>query len=199
MKLHYSAFSPYARKCWAVAIECGLGDRVELISTTPREAPDYGKVNPLQRIPALVLDDGSVLYDSPVICEYLDWLNAGEKLIPAPGAARWQVLRLQALGDGIMDAAVPRRQESVRPANQQSPDQLKIYERMINQTLDALETMTEQLKGTNVGTIAVACALGYLDARFAADEWRKTRPKLAAWEKAFGQRPSLVKTAPPKS
>ncbi|MCW5751859.1 MAG: glutathione S-transferase N-terminal domain-containing protein [Alphaproteobacteria bacterium] len=197
MKLHYAPFSPYARKVRAVAIEAGLGDRIELIATMPREAGEaYGRVNPLQRIPALVLEDGEVLYDSPVICEYLDWLNTGRKLFPAPGPARWQALRLQALGDGIMDSSVPRRQESLRPAAQQSPEQLQSYVRQVRQALDALEGMTGGMGEVNIGTIAVACALGYLDARFPDDGWRKGRPKLAAWEQGMAARPSMQQTRP---
>lgn len=197
MKLHYAPFSPYARKVRAVAIEVGLGDRIELISTSPREAGEaYGRVNPLQRIPALVLEDGSVLFDSPVICEYLDWLNPGRKLFPAPGPDRWRALRLQALGDGIMDSSVPRRQESLRPAAQQSPEQLQSYIRQVRQALDALEGMTGEMGDITIGTLAVACALGYLDARFAEDDWRKGRKRLADWEKSIAQRPSLTQTVP---
>ncbi|MCW5730780.1 MAG: glutathione S-transferase N-terminal domain-containing protein [Alphaproteobacteria bacterium] len=197
MKLHYAPFSPYARKVRAVAIEAGLGERIELVATMPREAGEaYGRVNPLQRIPALVLEDGEVLYDSPVICEYLDWLNTGRKLFPAPGPARWQALKLQALGDGIMDSSVPRRQESLRPAAQQSPEQLQSYVRQVRQALDALEGMTGGMGEVNIGTIAVACALGYLDARFPDDAWRKGRPKLAAWEQGMAARPSMQQTRP---
>ena len=196
MKLYYSPTSPYVRKVCAVAIECGIELDRETVDPHAK-TPDYGRINPINRVPALRLDDGSMLYDSPVICEYLDWLAPGKHLFPAPGPARWQALKLQAMGDGILDAAVPRRMEGLRPASLQSPDALWAYQRSINQTLDALEAEAGALAGVSIGTLAVACALGYLDFRFAADDWRKTRPKLAKWHAEIAKRPSIRDTAPP--
>jgi len=195
MKLYYSPFSPYARKCRAVAVELGLDDRIELVTVDPRASgTGFEKVNPLSRIPAMVLDDGSTLFDSPVICEYLDHLGGG-KLFPAPGPSRWHALKLQALGDGIMDAAVPRRQESMRPDGQRSDAQLALYRRSIDQTLDLLEGMTPLMKQVTIGTIAVAAGIGYLDLRFADDNWRNGRPNLAGWFAEFAKRPSIAGTA----
>jgi glutathione S-transferase len=197
MKLYQSPASPYARKVRAFSIECGLAERIQLLLATPRDAQsDYGRINPLQRIPALQLEDGSVLYDSPVICDYLDSLHGGPKLIPGTGPVRWHALKLQALGDGIMDAAVPRRAETLRPAAQQSPEQLKLYERSIRQALDALEGMVETFGEVHIGTLAVAAALGYLDFRFPGDAWRTGRPQLARWFAAFAERRSMVETDP---
>ena len=198
MKLYFSPASPYVRKVRAVAIECGLIDRIELVPTDVyASGNNYEKVNPVHRVPALQLDDGMSLFDSPVICEYLDSLHQGHKLFPPVGKARWQALRLQAMGDGILDAAVPRRQESLRPEAQQSAARIATYQKMMRQTLDALEAEADQLSGATIGTLAVACALGYLDFRFASDEWRKGRPKLAAWYESFAKRPSLAQTVPP--
>lgn len=195
MKLYQSPASPYARKVRICAHELGLDKKIELVLTMPQQDDAFGKVNPIHRIPALGLDDGMILYDSRVICEYLDSI-AGNKLIPAAGVARFTALKQQALADGLLDAAVPRRQETLRPADKQSPDFLNSRERMMRQVSDALEGMVEQLSGVSIGTIAVACALGYMDFRFPGDDWRNGRPKLAAWFKAWESRPSFVATPP---
>jgi glutathione S-transferase len=195
MKLYYSPTSPYVRKVSAAAIELGIKFEHETVDLYGAKS-EYGKINPVHRLPSLRLDDGSMLFDSPVICEYLDSLGKGAKLFPPAGPARWKVLRLQAMGDGILDAAVPRRGETQRPAVQQSPERLSQYERSIRQTLDALERASGELEGINIGTLAVACALGYIDFRFPGDEWRKGRPKLAAWFEAISKRPSIAGTVP---
>jgi glutathione S-transferase len=194
MKLYMSPASPYVRKVRVVAHELGVSLDTVAVDVS-RPDPGYAAINPIQRIPALVLEDGSSLFDSPVICEYLDATHGGG-LFPPAGPERWRVLRLQALGDGIMDAAVPRRGETMRPAQQQSPARLAAYERSIRQVLDALESGVEDLAGVNIGTIAVACALGYLDLRFPGDAWREGRPRLAAWYAEFEGRPSMQATVP---
>ena len=109
MKLHYSSASPYVRKVMAVAIARGLDGRIEKIATNPHVSPpELLADNPLSKVPALVTDDGLALFDSPVICEYLDSLGDAPALFPPAGRARWVALRLQAIGDGILDAAVSR-------------------------------------------------------------------------------------------
>lgn len=194
MKVHASPASPYVRKVRALAVELGVPLEMVIADAAAPES-DYGRINPIHRVPALELDDGEVLFDSPLICEYLDTVHGGGFLPPA-GRERWRVLKLQALGDGIMDAAVPRRGEVLRPQQQQSPPRLAAYERSIRQVLDALERDVAGLDGVNVGTLAVACALGYLDFRFPDDGWRTGRPRLAAWYEIFAQRPSMLETAP---
>ena len=119
MRLNHSPTSPYVRKVMACAIARGLDGRIALDATNPHQSPpELLRVNPLSRVPALLLDDGTALYDSPVICEYLDGLGDAPPLFPAPGPARWAALRQQALGDGIMDAAVPRRREMGLPPDE---------------------------------------------------------------------------------
>ena len=116
MKLHYSATSPYVRKVVACALACGISDQITHIETNPHVSPpDLLAANPLSKVPCLVTEDGFALFDSPVICEYLDAVGAGS-LFPPPGPARWRALRFQAIGDGIMDAAVSRRMDMGRPA-----------------------------------------------------------------------------------
>jgi len=194
LQLYGSATSPYARKVRAVAIEAGI--ELELERADAHAFPsDFGRINPINRIPALRLLDGSMLFDSRVICEYLDSV-AGAGLFPSAGPARWKILNLQALGDGVLDAAVPRLSETWRPTAQQSPSRLAKYERSITQILDALEADVASLEGVNIGTLSIACAAGYLDFRFAGDAWRHGRPHLARWYASFSRRPSLQRTAP---
>ncbi|MFI4884276.1 MAG: glutathione S-transferase N-terminal domain-containing protein [Steroidobacterales bacterium] len=200
MKLYFNPASPYVRKVRVTALELGLAAGIELISIslTPVSPHDgLRSSNPVGKIPALILDDGSALYDSPVICEYLDALAGGNRIFPAAGAARWTALRRQALGDGIMDAAVMARYEqAVRPEELRWQQWVDGQLLKIRSTLDALER--ESLDGElDIGTISIACALGYLDLRFAGEGWRQSRPGLTRWAKAMGTRPSFTATAPP--
>jgi glutathione S-transferase len=201
MKLHHSVASPYVRKVMAVAIETGLEDRIEPIGrvvTPVKPAPGLVADNPLGKIPCLVTDDGAALYDSRVICEYLDGLHDGPKIFPQAGPARWTALRRQAEGDGILDAALLARYETfLRPEERRWPEWLDGQKLKFGRALDALETETAAFEGTvDIGTIAIGCALGYLDFRFGADDWRATRPRLAAWFEGFARRPSMARTAP---
>ncbi len=197
MKLCYSATSPFVRKVVVAAIELGLDGRIERQPTSAWDpATRLVEINPLSKVPALVTDSGEALYDSPVICEYLDSLGGG-KLFPAAGAARWAALRQQALADGIMDAGVSARMEMQRPAEKQSADWAARQKAAIRRALDALEAEAAALNGAlTIGQVAVGCALGYLDFRYEADEWRKGRPKLAAWYDGFARRPSMSTTVP---
>jgi glutathione S-transferase len=193
MKLRYSTTSPFVRKVRVLAIETGQIDRIELVKTVTTD-PDLGRDNPLQKVPALELEDGSSLYDSRVICEYLD-AQTGGKLFPAAGPARWTALRRQALADGMADAAVLRMMESRKPEHQRSADWDKRQQLKVTQGLAALERdhLGPQL---DIGTLAVAIVLDYLDFRFKAEDWRQDHPKLAAWHKTFSERASLKKTLP---
>ena len=199
MKLRYSPTSPYVRKVLVAAIETGLDKRIELVTTSTADpASGLVKDNPLGKVPALLLDDGSSLYNSPVICEYLDSLHAGPRLIPAGGPQRWTVLRRQALADGIMDAGVLGRGEALRPAGEKSPAFLALQRQKMAAATDALEKEAASFgTGLDIGLIAIACALGYADFRYATDEWRKGRPALAKWHEGFAKRPSMQKTVPP--
>ena len=201
MKLYQSPASPYARKVRALLIEAGLQDKVEEVLQSAREnTKGFHKKNPLARIPVLETDKGEYLFDSPVICEYLDSLNKKRKMFPTQGAARWRALKLQALGDGIMDAAVTLRQESTPPDGEKSPEWMARTQANILRTADALNAEAKAGKlpaQPSIGTLAVACALGYLDFRFPQLEWRKGRAALAKWFEAFAKRPSIAGTVPP--
>ncbi len=195
MKLRYSTTSPFVRKVHVVAIETGQIDRVELVKTNAADpASGLNKDNPLNKVPALTLDDGGTLYDSRVICEYLDAQGKGGFFPPA-GPARWTALRRQALADGMMDAAVLRLMESRRPDAQRSPEWDARQKLKVAQGLAALEAdhLGPQL---DIGTLAIAIVLDYLDFRFKADDWRASHPRLAAWHKTFAARASLQKTLP---
>lgn len=199
MKLRYSPTSPYVRKVTMTVVECGLEDRVERVVTNAwAPETDLPADNPLGKVPALILADGLTLFDSPVICEYLDDLNQGEKLFPAGGTARWKALRFQALGDGLNDAAVLRRLELMRADGEKSLKWADRQAAAATRTLDALETDAADLAaGFTIGSVAVLSALGYLDLRFAEDEWRSGRPQLAAWFAEASQRRSYRETEPP--
>ncbi|HRQ82547.1 MAG TPA: glutathione S-transferase N-terminal domain-containing protein [Azospirillaceae bacterium] len=197
MKLRYSATSPYVRKVTMTIIECGLEDKVERVATNAWDAEtDLPADNPLGKVPALTTDDGTVLFDSPVICEYLDSLHDGAKLFPAAGPARWAALRLQALGDGLNDASVARRLEEMRPDGERSQKWIDRQTTAMARTLDVLEGEVDGFAGgVDIGALALMSALGYLDLRFAGDDWRSSRPKLAAWFDAAAKRRSYVATA----
>jgi glutathione S-transferase len=200
MKLYYSSTSPFVRKVMACAHEAGLAERLELVPTkvVPSEPNrDYARVAPLIKVPALARDDGMALFDPIVICEYLDSLSKGAKLFPAGGDARWKALRLNALADGLLDAAILTRYENfVRPAELRWKTWSEGQLTKVDQALDFLEANVADLEGVTIGTIAVACSLGYLDFRYADRPWRNARPKLAAWYDGIAKRPSLQKTVP---
>lgn len=198
MKLRHSPTSPYVRKVVMVAKELGLADRIAIEPTDPWSAETTLPAdNPLSKVPALATDDGLVLFDSPVICAYLDEL-AGGKLTPA-GRGRWVAARLEALGDGICDAAILRRLEgAMRPADKRWDGWADRQKRAVDRALDALEAAAGDLAGPpTIGSLAVAAALGYLDFRFAHEDWRPGRPGLAAWFETARTRPSFAETAPP--
>jgi len=198
MKLYYSLASPYVRKVRMTALELGLDDRLELVLTDAWTVTEgLPQDNPLCKVPTLVLDDGTPLFDSPVICEYLNSL-AGGTLFPPDGPDRWTALRLQALADGLCDAAIARRLETLRPESLRAATWIARQQAAMVRALDALEGRIEELSGAvTIGTLAVATVLGYLDLRFAEDQWRVGRPRLAAWFVEAGRRPSFEVTRPP--
>ena len=196
MKLYYSATSPYVRKVVACALACGLSDQITRIETNPHVSPpDLLAANPLSRVPCLVTEDGLALFDSPVICEYLDAVGAGS-LFPPPGPARWRALRFQAIGDGIMDAAVARRLDMGRPQEAARDAAMARSRDAVTRTLDLLQS-DPPANHLDIGAITVACALGYLDLRFAPDAWREGRGKLAQWYGEMMERPEIAGSAPP--
>ena len=199
MKLRFSPTSPYVRKVLVAAIELGLADRIEKVAANPWNPDDaLPTVNPLGKVPALTTDEGQVLFDSVVICEYLDSHHDGRPLFPREPEDRWRTLRLHALADGILDAAVTRFIEGARrPAELRWSEWDARQRAKIGRALDSLEGEAASLDGPlDIGQIALGCALGYLDFRFAAEDWRSAHPKLAAWYEAFAERASMQATIP---
>lgn len=199
MKLYYSSTSPFVRKVNIFAIETGLDKQIERVKTNPWQAEEHLTAeNPLSKIPTLVTDDETVIYDSGVICEYLDSVHKGEKLIPEQGEARWLVLCLQALADGILDAGILRFMEKKRMSEQQSDDWDRMQKGSVERGLDYLERNVSDWadNSLNVGIISVACALGWLDFRFSNEDWRTNRPNLKLWFDQFSKRTSMHKTIP---
>jgi glutathione S-transferase len=198
MKLFWSSRSPFVRKVMVAAHETGLASRLRterVVVGANNPNAQVMAANPLNKIPTLILDDGTALYDSRVICEYFDSLHSGPKLFPAAPADRFSVLRRQALGDGLMEVIVLRLGEQARPQQNQSDKHLAAHRLKIAATLDRLEAEERGLaEPPRIDDIAIACALSHLDFRFAADNWRLGRIRLAAWHAAFAQRPSMQAT-----
>lgn len=198
MQLFYSPTSPYARKCRIVARERGLMGEVEEVACNPMEnPPELQAMNPIGKVPALILDDGTAIFDSPVIAEYLDGLGNAPALIPAAGAPRFKVLVAAALGQGVTDAAYNTTMERRRPESEQSPAAIARWQAAIRRGVDQMLDHLNGLPGDlTMGHIACGAALGYLDLRHGDLKWRDGRAELAAWFEEFNARPSMRETAP---
>jgi glutathione S-transferase len=200
MKLFHSHFSPFVRKVMVVAHELGLAERIELLPSaahpTKRDT-NILALHPLAQVPTLIADDGHAIADSRVICEYLDALGGG--MFPAPGPARWLALNDQSTADGLLNAALLIRYElTVREEGERSSAWIAGQTAKIESALDTFEAGVAALADRiDIGTIAVACALGYLDLRFPDLAWRRRSPALAAWFEGFDARASMQATRPP--
>lgn len=197
MKLHFSPASPYVRKVMACAIARGIDGGIEKVATNPHASPaELLADNPLSKVPALVADDGTAIYDSPVICEYLDTLGSAPPLFPPTGsAARLRAQIMHAAADGILDAAVARRLQMPHPQDDGRRAFDARQKAAVERALAVLER--DPPKGlSDIGEIAVACALGYLDFRFANEPWREANPKLAAWFAEVSKLPPIAQTVP---
>jgi len=202
MQLIYSATSPYARKVRMLVIEKGLADRVALLVANPlQDPPELLAANPLVKVPALLIEPGLTLFDSPLICAYLDSLGE-PRLIPEHGPKhgreRWRVLRIEALADGITDAAVSSVMEGRRIESQRSPEWLARWYSAIVRGVAELEKEAPALRQTfDLAAIASAAALAYLDFRLPQIDWRGQAPGLGAWLHAVRGRESFAATVPP--
>ena len=198
MKLYSHPVSPYARKARIIAHELEI--KLEIVHVeSARKDDNLRKVNPLKQIPVLVLDDGSTLFDSAVICEYLNHTGGG-KFFPGMNifkhsSGRWKSLGLQALGDGIADAAGAWGYELTEPDDRRNHDRIARAQATVAAGVDALERV-KFAKDPTIGEISVACALGYIDFRLTDLDWKGSRPKLSAWYAKFCEYPSMKATAP---
>ncbi len=197
MKLYARPASPFVRKVRVMAREIGIKDRIEeiMLSSLEEMAAEMPKFNPLGKIPALILDDDSILYESKVICEYMDSLHDGPKLFPS-GPARWPALMLQGLADGIAEAVIIAAMNKVmRPKE-------FVYEPAVEFQLEKVTRGLADIDGRvgefgdvlTIGPLSVACAIGYTDFRFPELGWRDSNPNLAAWNAEFCERPAMKAT-----
>ena len=202
MTLFSHVASPFGRKVLVLLHETGQQQRVTLhpVTLSPT-APDdtFNQANPLGKVPALQLADGSVIHDSRVILDYLDQQHVGNPLIPLGGSARWRRLTLASTADGIMDAAVLIRYErGLRPAQKQWQAWMTAQSDKVLRALASLEqnAMAELASHFDIAAISLACALAYLDLRLPDLDWRTPNPQLTAWYAEVGQRPSMLATRP---
>lgn len=201
MKLHWSPRSPFVRKIMIALHEHGLVDKVSCVRSvvaymaTPNE--EVLKDNPLGKLPALVLDDGTCLFDSRVICEYLDGLSEGTKLFPNDPKERIRQMRWQALGDGLTDLLLIWRVEQMRP-NGSLEVLLDAFERKVRACFTKLEDEADLLAKTQfgIGHVSIVCAIGQLEFRYNDSHWREAFPKLGAWYDEIFKRSSVSVTAP---
>jgi glutathione S-transferase len=202
MLLHWSPRSPYVRKVMIVAHEVGIADRIDTVRTVVAAATpnvELMKENPQSRLPTLRLTDGSAIYDSRVICEYLDTLHDGEKLFPAAHPERLTALRRHALGDGMLDTMLAWRGEQLRPAANQSIKHMQAWKLKTNVSVDMLEQQEADALAASrfsIGHIAIGVALGYIDFRFPELSWRNGHPRLTKWYESFTVRPSVKANEP---
>jgi glutathione S-transferase len=201
-KLHYASASPFVRKVMASAIELDLDEHLALEPaanpTLPTvRNPAIAADNPLSKVPTLVLADGERLFDSIVICEYLDAVDGQHRLFPSSGMARWRALRTNALADGILEAGVSVRLERLRPEDKRWSEWIDGHLFKIDGSLDLLEhSFDSWSSGLNIGHIALSCALQWLEFREIVENPRKGRDRLYAWHEEFLKRPSMARTKP---
>lgn len=203
MQLYSSSISPFARKCRIVAEHLGLTQNIEIVKSMAHPIERNQSIiekNPLGQIPALVLDDGSVIHDSRVICEYLNDLGNGS-IFPKDDS-RWLVLTQQSLADGITDSAIlVRYEQAIRPETFCWNDWITGQMDKINKGLDEFErAVDDPVKSLHnrfdIGTISLICALDYVTLRLADFDWKTSRPKLAKWHSLFSEHASVKPTAP---
>lgn len=197
MKLHWSPSAPFVRKVMICAEELGLAERITKVRSAVGPTRLNAEVladNPLNKLPTLALDSGESLYDSRVICEYLDHLAGGGLLFSSAPEERFKALRRQVLADGLLDVAILKRDEDCRGPRHQSPSHQDAFARKIKGALDVMERDADDLARSDysIGHIAYGVALSYFDFRFETYPWREGRPKLAAWIETFAARPASI-------
>jgi glutathione S-transferase len=201
MTLHWSPRSPYVRKVMIAAHEMGLSDQLNCVRTVVGGTTPHLELmqeNPLGKIPTLVLADGTIFYDSPVVCEYLDSLHSGPKLFPASSPDRFTALRRQALGSGMIDMGLLLLGERARPEERRSQPHLDLWTLKLQTSAAALEKEADALAAMpfSIGHVAIGVALGYLDFRFDVLKWRDGKPQLARWFETFQNRASVKANLP---
>jgi glutathione S-transferase len=197
MKLYITTPSPFARKVRIVAREKGLSGRIEEIAVDPyANAPELLATNPLVQVPTLVADDGLPLNDSPVICEHLDAIGAGPRLLPAEGPERLRVRRLETLGNAALEMGVKLVLEKRRPESERSASWIARWTVNMGRALDALEAAAPDADRFDMGVLTAGVAVTWIGFRHPDYDWKTGRPNLVALQAALEQRPSFVDTYP---
>ncbi|SET98144.1 glutathione S-transferase family protein [Stigmatella erecta] len=194
MELWYAPTSPFARKVRIAAHELGLAGRLRLVEVNPWTDARLRALNPLSKVPTLVLDSGEVLYESGVLCEYLDSLAPEPHLFPSVGPPRWRALLLQGLADGANTAAGRLFAEERRPAHLRAEDMMDRFRQAIGAALHEMEPQALLTGPLSIGEVSAATLLGYLDFRWPERDWRASHPRLAAWFQQLDARPSMRET-----
>ena len=202
MKLIGSYTSPFVRKISILLLEKGI--TFEFVNELPYNADSgVARYNPLGKVPALVTDEGEYWFDSPIIAEYIELLEIAPAMLPREPLAALKVRQLEALADGIMDAGLVSVREQARPAAQQSETELLRQREKISRSLDRCEQLIREGKidtdSLNLGTIAIACAIGYLNFRHVSPGWCVDRPLLVKLADTLFSRESFARTEPPKA
>ncbi|MGZ8363207.1 MAG: glutathione S-transferase family protein [Caulobacteraceae bacterium] len=197
MRLYISTGSPFARKCRIVLREKMLqGSCEEQALDFPYKAPAFTAINPLGQVPTLVMEDGEALFNSPVICAYLDSIGAGPRLLPPEGADHWRARRLETFGDGMMEMTVKQVLENRRPENLRSAEWIETWTSGLRLALDQAEAQAPAPDEFHIGSISLAVACTYLDFRKPEFDWRTGHPKLVALRDALETRVSFKETYP---
>ncbi|GAA0382666.1 glutathione S-transferase [Brevundimonas terrae] len=197
MKLYITTPSPFARKVRIVAREKGLSDRIEEIVVDPyANAPELLDTNPVVQVPTLIAEDGLALNDSPVICDYLDRVGSGDRLLPQDNANWLRVKRLETLGNQALEMGVKLVLEKRRPEHERSPMWIERWTANMGRTLDALEAETLSADVIDMGSITAAIAVTWIGFRHPDYDWKAGRPKLVAFQTAMEARESFKDTYP---
>lgn len=197
MKLLFSHASPYARKCRIVAREKSI-ELAEVLVNPIEEPEKLNHINPLGKIPCLIYGEGRTLFDSPVICAYLDEIGKGDRLMPKEGPEHWAMRRHEAMADGILDSALGLVHEFRKPEEKHYELWIKRWGCAIDRTLSQFNNELDQLENDapTMSQIALATAIDYLEFRLSRKSWLEPYPDLAAWQKEFAQRSSMRETMP---
>ena len=197
MKLYITTPSPFARKCRIVAREKGLIDRIEEIAVDPyANAPELLASNPIVQVPTLIADDGLPISDSPVICEYLDAIGSGPRLLPAGGAERLAVRRMETQAGAALEMGVKLVLEMRRPESERSPSWITRWTENMGRALDVLEAARPDAARLDMGVITAGVAVAWIGFRHPGFDWRSGRPHLVALHEAIETRPSFEDTRP---
>jgi glutathione S-transferase len=197
MKLYITVPSPFSRKVRIVAHEKGLSDRIEEIAVDPyANAPELLATNPVVQVPTLIAEDGLPLTDSPVIAEYLDMIGSGPRLLPADGAERLRVKRLETLANATLEMGVKLVLEKRRPEAERSPSWISRWTFNMGRSLDALEAAAPSAEDFNMGVLSAGITVSWVSFRHPDYDWKTGRPNLVALQAALEQRPSFQATTP---